>query len=85
MESSKKLQRIEEGKVFSGVCNGIAEYFNMDVKTVRILYVVASMFWFLPIILYIIFSFTLSVKGIESVKTEVIEDEYAYNEDDYKL
>lgn len=85
MEVKKKLQRVDDGKVFTGVCNGLSEYFNVDVQTVRILYVVASLIWGLPILIYIILSFTLQVKEIEIVKADVIEDEYAYNEDDYKI
>ncbi len=85
METKKKLQRVNEDKVFTGVCNGLSEYFNMEVQTVRILYVVASLIWALPILIYIILSFTLPVKEIEIAKAETIEDEYAYNEDDYKL
>lgn len=85
METKKKLQRINEDKVFTGVCNGLAEHFNIEVQTVRILYVVASLVWALPILVYIILSFTLPVKEIEIAKAETIEDEYAYNKDDYKL
>ena len=85
MEAKKKLQRINEDKVFTGVCNGLSEYFNMEVQTVRILYVVASLIWALPILIYIILSFTLPVKELKTAKAEIIEDEYAYNEDDYKL
>ncbi len=85
MEAQKKLQRVQDGKVFTGVCNGLSEYFNMEVQTVRILYVIASLIWGLPVLIYIVLSFTLEVKEIEIAKAEVIEDEYAYNEDDYKL
>jgi phage shock protein PspC (stress-responsive transcriptional regulator) len=85
MEVKKTLRRVDEGKVFTGVCNGIAEYFDMDVKTVRILYVVMSLFWGFPIFLYIILSFALQVKELEIAKAETIEDEYAYNPEDYKL
>ncbi len=85
METKKKLQRVNEDKVFTGVCNGLAEYLNMEVQTVRILYVVASLVWALPILIYIILSFALPVKELEIAKAEIIEDEYAYNEDDYKL
>jgi len=85
MEVKKTLQRVDEGKVFTGVCNGIAEYFNMDVSTVRVLYAVTSLLWGFPIFIYIILSFTLPVKELEIAKAETIEDEYAYNPDDYKL
>ena len=85
MEVKKRLQRVDEGKVLTGVCNGLSEYLDMDVNTVRILYVVVSLFSGLPILIYIILSLTLTVKELEIKKAETIEDEYAYNEDDYKI
>ena len=85
METKKKLQRVDTGKVFSGVCNGIAEYIDMDVRTVRILYVIISLFWGLAIFIYIILSFALPVKELEIAKAETIEDDYAYNPEDYKI
>lgn len=85
MEVQKKLNRVEEGKVFTGVCKGLAEYFNMDVQLVRIIYVISTLLWGLPLIIYIVLSFALPVKEHEILKAETLEDEYAYNEDDYKL
>ena len=35
MENTKTLSRVHEGKVFTGVCGGLAEHFNMEVQTVR--------------------------------------------------
>ena len=32
----KRLYKIEEGRKVSGVCGGIAEYFNIDPSLVRI-------------------------------------------------
>ena len=32
----KRLYRIEEGKMFCGVCGGIAEYFGIDPTLVRL-------------------------------------------------
>ena len=81
----KVLSRVEEGKVFTGVCGGLAEHFNMEIQTVRILYVVASIIWALPILIYIILSFTLPVKQFATPKRDIIEDEYAYDPNDYKL
>ena len=72
MEAKKKLQRINEDKVFTGVCNGLSEYFNIEVQTVRILYVVASLIWALPILIYIVLSFTLPIKEIEIAKAEKV-------------
>jgi len=85
MENNKTLSRVDEGKVFTGVCGGLAEHFNMEIQTVRILYVVASLLWGLPVLVYIILSFALPVKKFATPKTDVIEDEYAYDPNDYKL
>jgi len=85
MDDKKVLSRVSEGKVFTGVCSGLAEHFNMEVQTVRILYVVASIVWALPILVYIILSFTLPVKEFASPKKEKLQDEYAYDPNDYKL
>ena len=35
----KKLYRVEEGKVISGVCGGIGDYFNMDHNIIRLAFV----------------------------------------------
>jgi len=49
----KKLYRIKEGKLVSGVCGGVAEYLNFDPTLVRVLWALLS--WFGPgLIAYII-------------------------------
>lgn len=35
---TKRLYKIEEGKKLDGVCGGIAEYLNVDVTTVRLIW-----------------------------------------------
>ena len=32
----KKLYRIEQGKILSGVCGGIGDYFNVDHSIIRL-------------------------------------------------
>lgn len=39
----KKLYKIEEGKKLDGVCGGIAEYFNIDPTTVRLLWALLTL------------------------------------------
>jgi phage shock protein PspC (stress-responsive transcriptional regulator) len=39
---SRRLYRIREGQMISGVCNGIAAYFNVDPTFVRILFLIAA-------------------------------------------
>ena len=36
---SKRLYRIEQGKMLAGVCGGIAEYFDVDTSLVRLAWV----------------------------------------------
>lgn len=41
---NKKLYRSIANKKLSGVCGGIAEYFNLDPTIIRILWVVLTLF-----------------------------------------
>jgi len=52
---SKKLYRSTHNEKISGVCAGIAEYFNIDATVVRLLWAIITVFTgFLPgIILYV--------------------------------
>lgn len=40
MNETRRIYRIEEGKVLTGVCGGIAEYFNLDPNLVRVIWVI---------------------------------------------
>jgi len=84
METTKKLYRVNEGKAIFGVCAGIAEYTNTDVGIIRIITLILVIFGGLPILIYFILAIALPVKEIEIHKAEVVEDEFAYNKDDYK-
>ena len=50
----KRIYKIEEGKKVSGVCGGIAEYFNIDPVIVRVVWGLAACFWGMGLILYIV-------------------------------
>lgn len=49
----KRLYRLNEGKMVSGVCAGIAKYYNIDPTVVRLVWAVASCFAFAGVIAYI--------------------------------
>ena len=49
----KKLHRKTDGQMICGVCNGLAEYLQIDVTVVRILTVAASLGGGVGLILYI--------------------------------
>ena len=57
---SKKLKR-SSNKMVAGICAGIAEYFNLDVTLVRVLYVLISVFsaGFPGLLVYIILWFVM--------------------------
>ena len=42
--TSKKLYRSPDEKMFSGVCGGIAEYFDIDPTLIRLGWVLATIF-----------------------------------------
>ena len=39
----KKLYKIEEGKKLDGVCGGFAEYFNVDVTLIRLIWALITL------------------------------------------
>lgn len=92
MKTTKQLYRVEEGKVFSGVCAGISEYINMDVGLVRVLFLIVFIFsGFFPVVIaYIVMAIILPSKQEvinkqNSFQDDYIhEDDYTINEDDYK-
>ena len=51
----KKLYRVENGKKLSGVCMGLAEYINIDVTIIRLIWALFTIFtgFFMGIVLYI--------------------------------
>ena len=56
MASEKKLYKKTSEKKICGVCAGLAEYLNMDVTVVRLLFVLLSLFTtgFPGILVYVI-------------------------------
>ena len=58
--ATKRLYQIREGAMLSGVCNGLAAYFNIDVTIVRLIFVVLVLltggFW---IVAYLVMMFVV--------------------------
>jgi phage shock protein PspC (stress-responsive transcriptional regulator) len=58
----RRLCRIEEGKWFFGVCQGLAAYSGIAVEWVRSLFVIVSVFTGgIPVLIYIVLMFVLPV------------------------
>ncbi|MGA2246138.1 MAG: PspC domain-containing protein [Verrucomicrobiota bacterium] len=53
----KRLYRINEGAMISGVCNGIAAYLNVDPTLVRLAFVLLTIFWGMGLLVYVIMAF----------------------------
>jgi len=50
--SPKRLVRPREGRKIAGVCLGFAEYFDLDVTLVRIVWLVCSLFGLVGVVAY---------------------------------
>jgi phage shock protein C len=48
----KRLLRPRDGRKIAGVCKGFAEYFDLDVALVRVVWLVCSIFGLLGVIAY---------------------------------
>lgn len=90
MDKNKRLYRVNDNKVIAGVCTGLSEYLGMDVNIIRILFVI-SILVLSPIVVlvYLILALALPYGDELIKKSETVEvhneDEYAYDENDYKL
>lgn len=52
----KKLYRIRQGKIFTGVCGGIARYFDIDPKIVRVIWAAFCLAYGSGVVAYILFT-----------------------------
>ncbi len=57
-----KLFRSSSNRVLGGVCAGVAEFFGLDVKLVRLAWLVAVLLGGVGVLLYIILFIILPVK-----------------------
>lgn len=88
----KKLYRSRSDKKLSGVCGGIAEYFNIDVTIIRIVVVILTIgSWFTGLIIYFVAVLIIpeapAPEDLEDIKknavdAEVIKNEKKDNEDE---
>ena len=53
MDPTRKLYRSRTNKQVAGVCGGLAEYFNVDVTLMRVLFVLLGILGAAGIVLYI--------------------------------
>jgi len=60
---SKRLYKIEQGRILFGVCGGLAEYLNVDPSIVRILWAVLGLCYGTGILLYLVCAIILPNKS----------------------
>ena len=58
----KKLYRSKSDRMIAGVCAGVAEYLNIDVTVVRVLWAIASVFAAAGIVAYIVCALVIPEK-----------------------
>lgn len=59
----KRLYKVEQGRKIFGVCGGLAEYINVDVVLVRIVWAVFGLCYGVGIVLYLVCAFVLPNKS----------------------
>lgn len=52
----KKLYRIRQGRILTGVCGGIAKYFGIDPKIVRVLWTAFCLAYGSGVVSYVLFT-----------------------------
>jgi phage shock protein PspC (stress-responsive transcriptional regulator) len=57
----RRLYRIYEGAMISGVCNGIAAYVNVDPTLVRLAFVILTMLWGTGLLVYVVMAIVVPV------------------------
>ena len=74
----KRLYKSATDKKISGVCAGIAEYFDIDPTIVRVLYVVLSLFTtaFPGLIVYIVLALVMPENPVSDMPQDADESDY---------
>jgi phage shock protein PspC (stress-responsive transcriptional regulator) len=65
----KRLYRSRKNRVFTGVCGGLGEYADMDPVVVRIIFVLATLFLGLPLLVYLVAIFVIPLEPLEGGET----------------
>ncbi|MFN3269504.1 MAG: PspC domain-containing protein [Candidatus Kapaibacteriota bacterium] len=56
-----RLYRRKDEKVIAGVCSGLADYFDIDVAIIRVIFLATAITWGISIIIYIFFWIAMPV------------------------
>ena len=87
--TNKTMTKDRSNVAITGVCSGVADYFNMEVSLVRILTAVGAIFFPVILIVYIVLALVLpyntDIKRNNETVNSYKNNEYAYDEDDFKF
>lgn len=71
----KKLTRLKTDRMLFGVCSGIAEYLNVDVTIIRLLFVILTVSGGSGLFIYLVMSFIVPEEGSTAKTTgEVLKE-----------
>lgn len=71
MDTKSRLTRPQNNKLLGGVCAGIAEYFNINVTLLRVIWLVFGFCYGAGIVLYLIFLIVLPPSGEEKSSVQI--------------
>jgi len=67
---AKKLHRSSKQRIIGGVCGGLAEYFEIDVNIMRLLFVAISLLSVLfPMVIFYIIAWIIVPEEVQSKKS----------------
>lgn len=80
----RKLYKNTDNKKIAGVCQGVAEYFDIDPTIVRIVWFVFSWFYGIGIMLYVLLWIMLPEKSevVEVLNKNEMKDDFYKDDDD---
>lgn len=71
----KKLYRSQSDKKLCGVCGGIAAYFDIDSTVIRLLWVLATLFFGSGVLCYIICALIMPITQDEPLEYEYVRND----------
>jgi len=78
-DSTKRLYRNTNKKVFAGVCAGLADYFGVSVILVRILWLILSLFFVIGFIIYI--GLWIGIPNKKNIESDLDKSDFDLNRD----
>ena len=67
--ATRRLYRINDGAMISGVCTGLAAHFNVDVTIIRVLFALLAFTWGAGLLLYLLMALIVPTASTPAEKT----------------